>query len=101
MGHVLMMTRLGPLDVLAVIEEGKTYEDLLAHTIEIEFRGHTIRFLDLNLIKKIKKNSKDPKHNPRLPILEETLLQLEKEFNSDPDTKRSDNKYDNIAGQND
>jgi hypothetical protein len=101
MGHVLMTTRLGPLGVSDVIEEGKTYEDLLAHTIEIEFRGHTIRVLDLKMMIQLKKNSKDPKDKQRLPILEETLLQLEKEFNSDPDTKRSDNKYDNIAGQND
>ena len=29
MGYALFTTRLGPLDVLAVIEEGKAYEDLL------------------------------------------------------------------------
>lgn len=34
MGHALFTTRIGPLDVLAFIEEGKTYEDLLKHTIE-------------------------------------------------------------------
>jgi hypothetical protein len=92
MGHVLTTTRLGPLDVLAVIEEGKTYEDLLEHTVEIEFRGHTIRVLDLKMMVQLKKNSKDPNVKQRLPVLEETLLQLEKEFNSDLDTKRSDDK---------
>ena len=35
-GYALFTTRIGPLDVLAVIEDGKTYEDLLEHTIEIE-----------------------------------------------------------------
>ena len=92
MGHVLTTTRLGPLDVLAVIEEGKTYEDLLEHTVEIEFRGHTIRVLDLKMMVQLKKNSKDPNDKQRLPVLEETLLQLEKEFNSDLDTKGSDDK---------
>ena len=40
-GHALFTTQLGPLDVLAVIEEGKSYGDLLEHTVEIEFRNHT------------------------------------------------------------
>ncbi len=84
MGHVLTTTRLGPLDVLAVIEEGKTYEDLLEHTVEIEFRGHTIRVLDLKMMIQLKKNSKNPKDKQRIPVLEETLLQLEKEFKQNP-----------------
>ena len=47
MGHALFTTCFGALDVLAVIEEGKTYEDLFKHTVEIGFRGHTIRILDI------------------------------------------------------
>src|SRR5512137_1693988 len=47
MGHALYKTRSGPLDVLIVIEEGKTYEDLIEHAVEIEFRGYTLRVLDL------------------------------------------------------
>jgi len=79
MGHALFTTRLGPLDVLAVIEEGKTYEDLLEHTLEIEFRGHTIRVLDLKMLIELKRTSKDLKDKQRLPVLEETLRQLEEE----------------------
>ena len=79
MGHALFTTRLGPLDVLAVIEEGKAYEDLLEHTVEIEFRGHTIRVLDLKMLIELKRTSKDPKDKRRLPVLEETLRQLEEE----------------------
>ena len=77
MGHFLFMTWFGPLDVLAVIEEGKAYEDLLEHTIEIEFRGHTIRVLDLKMLVELKRTSKDPKDKRRLPVLEETLRQME------------------------
>ncbi len=79
MCHALFTTRLGPLDVLAVIEEGKTYEDLLEHTVEIEFRGHTIRVLELKMLIELKRISKDPKDKQRLPVLEETLRQLEEE----------------------
>ena len=76
-GHALFTTRLGPLDVLAVIEEGKAYEDLLEHTIEIEFRGHTIRVLDLKMMIELKRISNNPADKQRLPVLEETLRQLE------------------------
>ena len=79
MGHALFTTRLGPLDVLAVIEEGKAYEDLLEHTVEIEFRGYTIRVLDLKMLIELKRTSKDTKDKRRLPVLEETLRQLEEE----------------------
>ena len=76
--HALFTTRFGPLDVLAVIEEGKTYEDLIEHTVGIEFRGHVIRVLDLKMLIKLKRTSKDPKDKQRPPVLEETLRQLEK-----------------------
>lgn len=74
--HALFTTRLGPLDVLAVIEEGKNYEDLLGHTIEIEFRGHKILVLNLKTLIDFKRTSKDPKHKQQLPVLEEALRQL-------------------------
>ncbi len=80
MGHMLFSTHLGPLDVLTFIEEEKTYEDLLKHTVEIEFRGHAIRVLDIKMIIELKRYSKDPKDKQRLPVLEETLRQIEKEF---------------------
>lgn len=83
MGHALFTTRLGPLDVLAVIEEGKTYEYLINHTVEIEFRGNTIRVLDLKMLVELKRTSKDPKDKQRLPVLEETLRQLEEELGID------------------
>lgn len=78
MGHLLLTSRLGPLDVLAAIEEGKVYEDLLEHTIKIEFRGHSIRVLALKTIVDLKKTSTNLKDKQRLPVLEETLRQLKK-----------------------
>jgi hypothetical protein len=78
-GHFLFSTRLGPLDVLATIEKGKTYEDLVSHIVEIEFRGHIIHVLDLDMLVELKKSSNDPRDNQRLPVLEETLRQLKQE----------------------
>lgn len=82
-GHVLLSTRLGPLDILGVIEEGQTYEDLLSHTVEIDFRGYKIRVLDLGMLIELKLRSKDPKDQQRLPVLQETLRQLGKRNGSD------------------
>ncbi len=83
MGHALFTTRLGPLDVLAVIEEGRAYGDLLEHTVEIGFRNHTIRVLDLKMLIQLKRTSTDPKDMQRLPVLEETLRQLKEEYDSE------------------
>jgi hypothetical protein len=82
-GHALYSTRLGPIDVLAFIEERKNYEDLLKNTVEIPFKGHIIRVLDIRMIIELKKTSKDPKEKQRLLVLEETLRQLDE--NSDID----------------
>lgn len=79
MGHTLLSTRLGPLDVLAFVEGGKTYEDLLAHTTGINFRGHLVRVLEIETLIELKKVSRDAEDKQRLSILEETLRQLKKE----------------------
>lgn len=84
-GHTLFTTRLGPLDVLGVIEEGRAYEDLHEHTVEIEFRGHVLRVLDLKMLVELKRTSRDPKDKQRLPVLEEMLRQLETESGTDLD----------------
>ena len=75
-GHRLFATRLGPLDVLGFIEENKLYEDLIEHTVDIEFRGHTLHVLDLETLIELKRKSNDLKAKQRLPVLEETLRQL-------------------------
>lgn len=94
MGHALFTTRLGPLDVLAVIEEGRDYEDLLEHTVEIEFRGHTIRVLDLKTLVELKRTSRDLKDRQRLPVLEETLRQVEEKYGTEQGLGRASHKDD-------
>jgi hypothetical protein len=76
MGHALFKTRFGPLDVLGVVEGGKTYEDLLDHTVEIEFRGRHVHVLTLATLIDLKRASKEPGNRQRLSVLEETLRQL-------------------------
>jgi len=89
-GHVLLTTRIGPLDVLAVIEGGRSYEDLLEHTVEIDFRGHTLRVLDLKTLIELKKASTDPKDKQRLPVLKETLRQSEEKYGRGEDKEESE-----------
>jgi len=75
-GHILLKTRYGPLDVLAFIEKGRGFKELLPNTVEIEFQGYKVYFLSLDTILDLKRDSKDPKDRYRLPILEETLRQI-------------------------
>jgi hypothetical protein len=96
MGHFLFTTRFGPLDVLAFIEQGKTYEDLLEHTVDIEFRGHIIRVLNLKALVEFKKTSKVPEDKQRLLVLEETLRQVNEGYGLDLESKRSGAKNDDI-----
>jgi len=91
-GHVLLTTRIGPLDLLAVIEGGRSFEDLLEHTVEIDFRGHTLRVLDLKTLIELKKTSTDPKDKQRLPVLKETLRQLEEKHSRGEGNEDSDNE---------
>jgi hypothetical protein len=76
MDQALFKTRIGPLDVLAVIEQGKAYPDLIEHTVAIDFRDHKLLVLDLEMLVQLKKVSADARDRQRLPVLEETLRQL-------------------------
>ncbi|MDM8516008.1 hypothetical protein QUF76_07405 [Desulfobacterales bacterium HSG16] len=77
-GHVLLTTRFGPLDILAVIEKGCGFEELISDAVEFEFQGRVVHVLDLAAIVSLKRDSKDPKDRLRLPVLEEALRQMDK-----------------------
>jgi hypothetical protein len=72
-GHSLLMTDLGPLDLLGTIEEGMGYDDLLGQSRAVELGGSTLRVLALETIVRLKRMSNDNKDKLRLPVLEETL----------------------------
>lgn len=78
-GHVLLSTDLGPLDVLAIIENGYGYEELLPDSIEIEFRGHKISVLSLEAMVHMKNSADTPEDEYRLQILKATLKQIKSE----------------------
>jgi len=75
-GHLLLNSRLGPLDILAFIEQGRGYRELLSDAVEIELYGYKVNVLSLHALIELKRDSKDPQDRYRLPILEETLRQI-------------------------
>ena len=75
-GHTLLITDLGPLDILCSIEGGKMYGDLLEQTIAVPFRGHRVRVLKLETLVALKRSSAHPKDRLQLSILEATLARL-------------------------
>ena len=72
-GHLLLKTKYGPLDVLAFIEKGNGYEDLIANSTKIDFHGYKVSVLNLETILDLKRDSRDQKDRERLPVYEETL----------------------------
>jgi hypothetical protein len=78
-GHQLLITRLGPLDLLGSIGNGRTYPDLLAHTVELKAGPSlSIRVLDLETQIAIKEEVGGEKDRAALPILRRTLEERRK-----------------------
>ena len=78
-GHLLLLTRAGPLDVLGFIGDTNRYEDLLHHSSEFSMTIGTFRVLDLDELIRQKKVSDRPKDRAMLELLEEALRQREQE----------------------
>ncbi len=73
-GHLNLMTRYGPLDMLGTIGRGLSYEDLLPHTVELEVAdGVVVKVLDLPTLIALKEELGDDKDRAMLPILRRTL----------------------------
>ncbi len=73
-GHQLLITRLGPLDVLGLIGSGHTYEDLLPHCVEMRIRrGLTVRLLDLATLIQTKEETAGEKDRAALAVLRQVL----------------------------
>jgi hypothetical protein len=75
LGHSLLKTSLGPLDVLGAIEGGRDYDALLPSSRRIEISGHPVYVLELATLIELKRGSTRLKDQLVLPILEETLRQ--------------------------
>lgn len=72
-GHLLLMTRAGPLDVLGFIGDSERYEDLIAVSSEVEMTIGRFRVLDLEELVRQKQATDRPKDRAVLEILEEVL----------------------------
>ena len=72
-GHMLLMTRAGPLDVLGFIGNGRRYEDLISVSSEIGMTVGTLRVLDLEELIRQKKILDRPKDRAVADLLEEAL----------------------------
>ncbi len=72
-GHSLLTTSQGFLDVLGAIEGDRDYDILLPRSIEIDIGGHPVHVLGLETIVELKRLSTRQKDHRMLPILEATL----------------------------
>lgn len=69
----LLLTELGPLDVLGSIGNGLTYEDLVDRTILYELGEMTVRVLELAAVIETKVQANRDKDRAVLPVLRQTL----------------------------
>lgn len=76
-GHQLLVTDSGPLDILGVIGSGRSYDDLLPLTQELELGELRIHVLSLPALIQIKEEVGHPKDRAILEILRETLRESE------------------------
>ena len=73
-GHLNLITKFGPLDLLATIGRDLDYQALLPHSSEkIVAEGVTIRVLDLETLIAIKEELGGEKDRAMLPLLRRTL----------------------------
>ena len=72
-GHLLLLTRAGPLDVLGFIGDKDRYEDLIDRSSEVAMTVGTFRVLDLEELVRQKKASDRAKDRAMLELLEEVL----------------------------
>jgi hypothetical protein len=77
-GQINLSTSLGPLDPLCELDEGKGYDELLAHSESVMDQGRTLRVLDLPMLIAVKTKAGRPKDRLVLPILIATLQERDK-----------------------
>ncbi len=78
-GHLNLLTRYGPLDVLGTVGSGLAYGDLLPRSHYMDIGGGVaIRVLDLEILIEIKESLSGEKDRAVLPILRRTLEEKRK-----------------------
>lgn len=69
----LLLTDLGPLDVLSAIGAGLIYEDLVGRTLWYELKEIRVRVLELAAVIETKEQANRDKDHAALPVLRQTL----------------------------
>ena len=78
-GHLNLLTRYGPLDLLGTVDQGLGFDDLLPHSVEMNIgEGILIRVLDLETIIFLKERLAGGKDLAVLPLLRQTLNEIRK-----------------------
>lgn len=72
-GHNLLMTDLGPLDILGKIEGGRGYDELVPTAVTVQVGGHPLRVLELATLADLKQGATSAKDKRTLAILEAAL----------------------------
>lgn len=75
-GHKLLLTRLGPLDVLGSLDEATGYEELLPHVVVVRVGDYDVRALGLERLIEVKERAGRPKDLAALPVLRATLARV-------------------------
>jgi len=79
-GHLNLMTRYGPLDLLGTIGSNLAYEDLVSRSVELDIgEGLRVRVLDLETLIAIKEELGGEKDRAVLPVLRRTLEEKRKQ----------------------
>jgi hypothetical protein len=78
-GHLNLLTRYGPVDLLGTIGNNLGYADLASHSNEMDIgQGLRIQVLDLETIIAVKEQLGSAKDLAALPALYQTLRQMKK-----------------------
>ena len=84
-GHQLLMTKVGPLDLLGTLVDDLGYDELLPDTVEVCVEiGLTVRLLTFEKLIEIKEKTGRPKDQVMLLTLRETLRERQKQEGTDP-----------------
>jgi hypothetical protein len=78
-GHVLLDTRFCQLDCLGAIDGARDYDDLVQHSIAVDFEGRTLLVLELRELLAIKTRAGRPKDLAALPYIESTIAELDRQ----------------------
>lgn len=72
-GHLLLMTRAGPLDVLGFIGDNQRYEDVVGASMEIQMAAGPLKLLNIEELIAQKRRMDRAKDHAAADLLEEVL----------------------------